>query len=626
MEFTRNTGFLRRGLLSRRRDEVSTKNSSARELWPLTTLWVLAAILSILYCVFIYKSLLSDNPQIGSLLPSASDTNLVVSIFSQVLGNMFEVLLMGAFDALRWQLASTYSGVSATTFFQLSSSTQWIPVLFLTLTKLSSDRAEFVYYFRETAGRTPVFAGTGIPLDETFLAIIPPSYLGVFFMSWIPTLLDVPKYAVPMPMAGCEANCSSVFLPGGIETVRKIAPFLNTTLMEGGTFLNSETIQIQNAPGVLLRFDDLTSSFDFDRTRECGTYGQHINDTLQICIKPVNGSLAVGWAACPTILYDASLCTSNTTWLHSSPLTTAVLMTRYKQYATTAYNGLDFTILDVVPTSAPIPEALNASTYLAIFSNLFQEPSLESNPNDVAVIKSVTYGVTWLIRLYVDVFPDDSHSPLSHLRNFLAIPHQFMVSCLQFANYSSPAGLGGMFSLPDDMQTVAVRGRSRTRFLAVGWVVWVYIASAAVMVVAVGAMILGMAIRKQGILASTGFVEIDLAARFQQFREDRSDYGDGLAAMRELGKAKELQAALTSSFGVARELRRRKIRVVSVGNSEVYHPDEPERPRNFAMFAFQEGARGGGRGESGVPSWPNMMIQTNTYETAVESPGIKPNW
>lgn len=113
-------------------------------------------------------------------------------------------------------------------------------------------------------------------------------------MSWIPTLLDVPKYAVSMPIAGCEANCSSVFLPGGIETVRKIAPYLNMTLMEGGTFLNSETIQIQNAPGVLLRFDDLPPGFDFDRTRECGTYGQHNNDTLQICMRPVDGSLAVG--------------------------------------------------------------------------------------------------------------------------------------------------------------------------------------------------------------------------------------------------------------------------------------------------------------------------------------------
>lgn len=113
-------------------------------------------------------------------------------------------------------------------------------------------------------------------------------------MSWIPTLLDVRKYAFSMPMAGCGENCTSAFLPGGIETARKLAPYLNTTLMEGGVFRDSETIQIHNSPGLLLRFDALPPSFDFDRTHECHTYGQHLNDTLQVCIRPVNGSLAVG--------------------------------------------------------------------------------------------------------------------------------------------------------------------------------------------------------------------------------------------------------------------------------------------------------------------------------------------
>jgi hypothetical protein len=157
-----------------------------------------------------------------------------------------------------------------------------------------ADRAEFVYYFRETAEKTPVFAGSGVPMDASVLAMIPASYVGVFFVSWIPTLLDVPKFAVSMPIAGCNENCTSAFLPGGIETARKLGPYLNMTLLEGGVFRDSETIQIHNAPGILLRFDNLPDSFDFDRTRECHTYGQHLNDTLQVCIRQVDGSLAVG--------------------------------------------------------------------------------------------------------------------------------------------------------------------------------------------------------------------------------------------------------------------------------------------------------------------------------------------
>ena len=115
-----------------------SKGSRIREIWPLMGLWLFTAIFCILYSIYIYKSLLSSNPEIGSLLPSASDTNLVVSILSQVLANLVDALLMGSFDVLRWQLAATCAGISATTFFQLSSATQWVPMFFLTITKLSS--------------------------------------------------------------------------------------------------------------------------------------------------------------------------------------------------------------------------------------------------------------------------------------------------------------------------------------------------------------------------------------------------------------------------------------------------------------------------------------------------------
>lgn len=102
-------------------------------------LWLFIAIFTVLYSVYIYKSLLSPDPAIGNLLPSASDTNLVVSVLSQVLANSVDVLLTGVFDVLRWQLASRLAGISATTFFQLSSSTQWIALLSLTITKFSSS-------------------------------------------------------------------------------------------------------------------------------------------------------------------------------------------------------------------------------------------------------------------------------------------------------------------------------------------------------------------------------------------------------------------------------------------------------------------------------------------------------
>ena len=301
-------------------------------------------------------------------------------------------------------------------------------------------------------------------------------------------------------------------------------------------------------------------------------------------------------------------------------------MTRYKQYATTAYNGVDFSILHVTPTSPPYPETLNASTYLAIWSKIFQPPT-DSDENtttsattphntDLAMTDALTYATTWLLRLYDDVFPDDAHTPLAHLRNFLAIPQQFVVTCLQYANYSVPASRGGgegltgwegRFALPDDMRTTAVRGRSTTRLLALRWVVWVYIASAGVVVVGFGGVIWGMVVRREGVPGSSGFVEVDLAARFQ-FKggvgegegevdgggEDGGDVdGDGLKVMRELGRAKGRRTAISSSFGVARELRKRRIRVVATSPAA----SGQGGAAGYESFAFREGVdtRGGNK-------------------------------
>jgi len=378
---------------------------------------------------------------------------------------------------------------------------------------------------------------------------------------------------------------------------------------------------------------------------------------------------------------------TNTSWL-TEPLSKKVLMTRYKQYATTAYNGFDFSILNVEPTSPPYHETLNASTYWAACSKLFLPPpplpsaspsstsdndddgddefggkedgkteedairpvhsiraaSSASSPtvtksspsttsstktaavtattttiptNDEAVTHALTYGVTRLLRMYDDMFPDDAHTPVAHLRNFLAIPHQFMVTCLQFANYTlTPTELAvasslfgwdaNRFAMPDDMRTVAVRGRSTTRLLALGWVVWAWVASAATVMLAAGGLILSMLLRREGIPGSSGLVEVDLAARFQgaggasttrtdtscmthdgEIHEDGQRdtvAADGLTVIRELGRRKGLRTAVSSSFGVARELKRRKIRVVSVTTSH----DGEAGPSRGKSFEFRE--------------------------------------
>ncbi|KAL2269322.1 hypothetical protein VTJ83DRAFT_1506 [Remersonia thermophila] len=660
-------------------DLRGTASSRARELWPLVSLWVFLAVFSVLYSVYVYKSLLSDDPAIGHWLPSASDTNLVVSVLSQVFANSIDLLLLGVFDVLRWQLAARFPGVSAATFFQLSSSTGWVPMLFLTLNRISSGgiglirlllpllglyfgsslkfKAEFVYFFKQNSVGTPVFAGSGMPMNEGLLSLLPASYVAVFYAAWIPTLLDVPKYAVPFPIPGCEGSCTSSFLPGGIETARKIAPYLNMTLLRGGTFRDAETIQIRNAPGILLRFDTPGADFDFDRDKDCHTYGKHLNDTLQVCIRPVDDSLAFGWKACPSRLFQQRACLNDTSWL-ADPLPKTVLMTRYKQFATTAFSGRDFSIRHVQPTSEPILERVNASTYLAVLNALYNLP--DSNPgttratsyeHDVAMTHAVAYGTTWLIRLYDDVFPDDIHTPISHVRNFLAIPHQFMAACQHFANYTvaNLSGIKGAFPLPDDMQTVAVSGNSTTRLLGLDWVVWTYIAATAAVVMIAGGLVMNMLTREEPIPESSGFVEVDLAARFGADSPTLSGSGpgraappsspstaavagdDALRAIRELAQPRASPGPVLSSstFRIAKELRRRKIRIISVPSSS--SEGRLAGSSRHRAFAFREGVyegnRPGGDGGGGRTEL-SALERADTEITSLGSPleGPKMKW
>jgi hypothetical protein len=159
--------------------------------------------------------------------------------------------------------------------------------------KWPADQATFEYFFIPESIRLPVYAGL-MPIDTRVLTIVPPSKLCLYFAGWIPSLLGMPKYAVNMPIDGCSDNCSSMFLPGGLEIARKVQPIVNATILEGGVFDNAEAVRVNDAPGFLLKYDHLGHDFQFDLGKDCSYYGDVINDTIEICISDINGSVAVG--------------------------------------------------------------------------------------------------------------------------------------------------------------------------------------------------------------------------------------------------------------------------------------------------------------------------------------------
>jgi hypothetical protein len=157
-------------------------------------------------------------------------------------------------------------------------------------------KANFEYYFIPGSIEIPVFGGL-MNIDPDVLHVVPTSNLCIFFAGWTPTLLGDPKYAYRLPDEGdCTRaeNCTSFFLPGGVEIARKVRPILNATILEGGVFDNVDVVRIEQAPGFRLQFRHLPGDFTFDLDGDCSYYGMQLNDTLQICAKDMNNSMAVG--------------------------------------------------------------------------------------------------------------------------------------------------------------------------------------------------------------------------------------------------------------------------------------------------------------------------------------------
>ncbi|PMD43061.1 hypothetical protein L207DRAFT_454895, partial [Hyaloscypha variabilis F] len=449
---------------------------------------------TVLYMLFIYYVLIEGKVQVGVVFFDATTTNLLVSIFSQI----FVILATATIHRLLLQIMLHFviKDTSLVSLFAISFSSGWPSVL-----KLLSDHATFEYYFVPGPMEVPVFAGL-IPLDNRAFEVVPIATLCLYMQGWTSSLLTSNNFATSFPMDGCDTGCRSLFLPGGLDLVRQVGPWLNQSMFEGGLLDNAETIRINNAPGIVTTYRNI-SDITFDWVVDCLYTGQSINDTLQMCIRQVDQSIAVGWAGCPQELYNSNSCNINRTWT-TAPLQWATVMACYKQYATTTYNRENFSIMDVRPTADLEQILLNASDYMTIFKKIMI-PTSAATETDRAGIESLIYTLTWLHRTYRGSFPDDQNSLVTNLHNFLAIPLQFTVTAYQYANYTA----GGNFSLPEDTVTVATNGWSRSRLAIQPWTGWLFIIAAAALLLVVMAGILWILGQKAPLPPATGIGDFD---------------------------------------------------------------------------------------------------------------------
>lgn len=158
-------------------------------------------------------------------------------------------------------------------------------------------QSNFVYHFLPGNVQIPVYAGL-YPVDHRVVDIIRPADLLIYFNGQTSSLLSNTKYAINIPFDGCNDNCTSLLLPGGVELARQYGPFLNDSIFEGGVFNNFDALRIDNALGRILTFQTLPEDFFFNRSlysSDCTYAGSAINNSLQLCMRQVDNSLAVGW-------------------------------------------------------------------------------------------------------------------------------------------------------------------------------------------------------------------------------------------------------------------------------------------------------------------------------------------
>jgi hypothetical protein len=130
-------------------------------------------------------------------------------------------------------------------------------------------------------------------MDRRVLEYIPTSVMCIYYLAWVPSISGVSKYVTGISPSNCTVNCTSLFLPGGLELAREFGQNLNATLLQGGIFGNADAVLLNNASGIGLEFSSPYDGFKFDIDNDCQLYGSR-NDSVQICITTDNSSLIVG--------------------------------------------------------------------------------------------------------------------------------------------------------------------------------------------------------------------------------------------------------------------------------------------------------------------------------------------
>ncbi|KAM7197517.1 hypothetical protein V8F33_005483 [Rhypophila sp. PSN 637] len=480
--------------------------------WTYMKILILFAISFLIYFPFVllvYNTIQSSVSTDWNPWYAASTTNIVVSLLSELSTLSIWVSLNSIREAWRMVLVRRGRGTSLPSWLissqdpslhtgkplplkEILTLSSFVSVLYTilplcgflsgSLLKLPGDYED--YFLPSTPpimvyGKAPLVQPTHSNASVYFprIQVEQPSHL--------PRFLYHPRFMVEWNLDSCGSNCTAYLLPVQLG----YQDHLHSTLWSYmNTSFNSNLTRMRNAPGHILEFRTLdTLSSYFDPDMDCFHPGAVGSIPLVICVKQSGTSITAGLFRLRAALG------SSRKQIPRLDVTSRISITEITMYSlttTTIYDTKKGQILESWPTSPLSLVPIDAPNYKAIFESAFISPLIrEENEYEPDVrqadarrgfgfsplswfgdveIQQELYTLSWtfftLLRL-------DTHSEGRLLRsetekllpNLLAVPVQFTLVSLVYANYST------------DFIASAEGGTSSLRYVILPWAGWVYI-------------------------------------------------------------------------------------------------------------------------------------------------------
>lgn len=96
--------------------------------------------------------------------------------------------------------------------------------------------------------------------------------------------MDTTLVKIIAPMTCSGPNCTSFFLPEGLDLVRLAAGGSNATIFQDPETNGQSTFIVNNAPGYHLEFFPIPAGSMFDQAKECVPYEGIDKEAIHICV------------------------------------------------------------------------------------------------------------------------------------------------------------------------------------------------------------------------------------------------------------------------------------------------------------------------------------------------------